>query len=208
MFKRRNFKIRLGLPAYFINIDSAFYNQSKRKQMNLKSCFTLLMGMALASITFAQETITLKFNPQKGTSVSYTISTEMHNKMMGMDNPMSMEMKMTGLTEEADSGRIKMVNQFNSIKISMTMMGQNINYDSENPTNDNPMAAQFGQSFGQILNKPITYIMNTDGSIHKLEGFDNLRQGMGMGVDPNQFAQGMALFPKKPSSKDRRELDF
>ena len=40
--------------------------------------------------------------------------------------------------------------------------------------------------------------MNTDGSIHKLEGFDNLRQGMGMGVDPNQFAQGMALFPKKP----------
>ena len=139
----------------------------------------LLCSAIFLSLTAYSQVVKLVFNKgakYETTSVtkSSTVST-----MMGQDiesiseNTMVQTIEIKNIKDTATD----LVSTFTKIKVNTTVMGQEMNYDSDNKNNEGPLADVFGKMVGKAKNITI----NANGKlVSEDHSSDSLSEGMDM----------------------------
>lgn len=165
-------------------------------------------------------TVTLKLNLTEGAEFKQSIITDMNitmnmgEKMGNMDQKMTMGMLFSNKVLSAgDSTKIEMI--FDRAQMGMNMMGMSVNIDTDSleQQQDNPMVKELGKVYGMLIGKPLvtTYLPNA--TVVSTEGMDMILAEMAEknNVDPKQLeslSQNMnqnvnsyiVAFPDKPLS--------
>ena len=139
----------------------------------------ILLGFATLSF-MAKGGITLRLKPQQGKT--YTLSTKSNTMMMmdvqgqTMNQSQSMEFRQTFTQVEA-------------MKMTMSVMGQKLEYDSDHPEKTSPMLAGQTKDFEASLKKPATVTYDALGNV-----IDSLN------LDMSQLGAAILQFPEKELS--------
>jgi len=132
-----------------------------KKKINLSAALLLFVMAAVAQNNG-------QINLTKGQKFLITTVAQNHTvtNAMGQEIETSANVSGKGIlsVDGATSGSYTLSNTTTAMKINMSMMGQQLEYDSENPDTTNPMAA----GISQILNKPIIATINKDGKSVKV----------------------------------------
>lgn len=130
----------------------------------------MLVLVALATLSFmAKGGLTLRLKPQQGKT--YTLVTKANIMMMmevqgqSMNQSQSMETTQSFTIKETDNAKTVMESQIDAIKMSMSVMGQKLEYDSEHPEKTSPMLLGQTKELEASLRKPATITYDALGNI-------------------------------------------
>ncbi|HMR82268.1 MAG TPA: DUF6263 family protein [Niabella sp.] len=157
----------------------------------MKSVFISIAVMLLLSCTaYGQKTYTLKFNPANGSK--YEALTSMKTKtlqnVMGqeMEYNMDYDINMSySITAEGANKRLNMT--YDSLKMSMDVMGQTVNMDS----NDTDSSNVANNAFKALKGQTVGVVLNPGGKVVKVDGFEELLQKSGEDEMQKQTLQGV-----------------
>lgn len=154
--------------------------------------------MFIASISFGQKEINLKFNLANGESYDYTmdmnISTKgsVNGQAIDVSNVMTMgyHFAVTG----ASAGWKKLTSTISKIAMSVNTGGVNINYDSDKPVDTSDMVnSTMGKILGSMKGGQFTFIMNEKGDIGYVSGINEMVNRMTNATpDAGPMAAGMS----------------
>jgi len=144
---------------------------------NYRSFSILLAGILLPILSiqsFAQKSIDLKYNLNKGDAYHYEINTNQdiafnaNGQTMTLNNVMVFELSSTVADVNNDSVHLDMT--IDHVKMTQSVFGMQVNYDSDDPsTTQNPMTAQLNQTFGQMIGKTFTEVMDLRGNVTRVD---------------------------------------
>lgn len=151
----------------------------------------------MVNLSFSQKSITLKYNLQENDQYNYITETDQSISMETDGVPMIIEMKlyMEMLYKILDktSERNTIEGQINRVKMTQSIFGMNINYDSNDSTAD-PMLAKMDEEFQKILKKPFDMTMDHEGKINNLD-LSNIGDNNDLASNFNS-GTSFAVFPK------------
>ena len=160
----------------------------------------VVLTFSFAGNSWAQKKIELKYNLNKGDSFSYDInmdndiSFEANGQTMTMDQSMTFELDQNISDVTADS--IKLSGQITRVKMTQSIFGMQITYDSDDPSStENPMAAKLGQELAKVLNKPFKMSMDHKGHLGDMEfsgieGNDDIANNINSGSQYATYPDG------------------
>lgn len=128
----------------------------------------ILLGFAALSF-MAKGSITLRLKPQQGKT--YTISTKSNTMMMmevqgqTMNQSQSMEFRQTFTPKNVTDKESLIETQVDAVKLTMSVMGQKLEYDSDHPEKTSPMLAGQTKDFEASLKKPATVTYDALGNV-------------------------------------------
>lgn len=126
----------------------------------------MLILIGLASFSFmAKDSVKLRLNPQKGKTYTITYKNIATNTMevqgQTMNQSMEIEMRQTFTANEVSDAQSVFETQIDAMRMSTSVMGMKIEYDSEHPENNSPL---FGD-LGSELKKPQTVTYDALGHV-------------------------------------------
>ena len=155
----------------------------------------LLVIVALATVSFmAKGGLTLRLKPQQGKT--YTITSKATTMMMmdvqgqSMSQSQGMEFRQTFTPKNVTDKEVVIETQVDAMKMSMTVMGQKLEYDSEHPEKTSPMLAGQVKDLEASLKKPGTVKYDVLGNV-----IDTLD------LDMSQLGVAILQLPEKEVSK-------
>lgn len=128
----------------------------------------ILLGFAALSF-MAKGSIALRLKPQQGKI--YTISTKSNTMMMmevqgqTMNQAQSMEFRQTFTPKNVTDKESLIETQVDAVKLTMSVMGQKLEYDSDHPEKTSPMLAGQTKDFEASLKKPATVTYDALGNV-------------------------------------------
>jgi hypothetical protein len=164
----------------------------KKTLRRLAPVALILLGFATLSF-MAKGGITLRLKPQQGKT--YTLSTKSNTMMMmdvqgqTMNQSQSMEFHQTFTPKNVTDKESMIETQVEAIKMTVSVMGQKLEYDSENPEKTSPMLASQTKDFEASLKKPATVTYDALGNV-----IDSLN------LDMSQLGAAILQFPEKELS--------
>lgn len=130
----------------------------------------MLVLVALATLSFmAKGGITLRLKPQQGKT--YTITSNSNTMMMmevqgqSMTQSQGMEFRQTFTPKNVTDKEVLLETQVDAIKMSMSVMGQKLEYDSEHPEKTSPMLAGQTKDLEASIKKPGTVKYDVLGNV-------------------------------------------
>lgn len=142
-----------------------------------KLFFIFLIGMLLpflGSNANAQKSIDLKYNLNKGDVYHYAINTNQdivfsaNGQTMTMNSEMIFEL--TSAVAEVSSDSINLDMTIDHVKMTQSIFGMQVTYDTDDPsTTQNPMAAQLSQTFGDMIGKTFTEVLDRRGNVIRVD---------------------------------------
>ncbi len=158
------------------------------KAMSFMVVATLILGQACT-----EQKLLLRLNVEQGKKYNYNVSMnnhmqqEMQGTQMEMDQKMAMNMSME-ILEKLENGNIKMRMNYQSIRMEMKMMGQEMIMDSEKAEGDTTLNAFF-----DIMKKlDLITEMTPTGKLVKVSGFETIFQELADKNIPPQQVQQLA----------------
>jgi hypothetical protein len=166
----------------------------------------------------------LKFNLEKGKGYDYEMVVDMDMKMEGQTSKVTVDGDYSMKIVDENAGVKTVATTYNSVKMSMNVMGMNIEMDSNKPVEGdvdmkkNPMGAM-NKIMAGLINKPFMVKVNEEGDVLEVTGFDKIVSDMidSLGLEEQQkemakasmkdqfndqsmkdnFAQMFTIFPNK-----------
>jgi len=144
-----------------------------RKKIILVPITLILIGLALVSFSAGKGTL-LRLRPQKDKTYVISSKATMVNAMkiqgQSMSSTQTIETKQSFTAKEVSDTKNVFETQIDAIKLTVSQMGMNLTYDSEDPTKTSPMLANQTSEFDKILKKPVS--ITYDGLGHLEESAD------------------------------------
>ncbi|PZP51430.1 MAG: hypothetical protein DI598_03260 [Pseudopedobacter saltans] len=134
----------------------------------------IIVVMLFAIITLnveAQKKIELKFQPENNSKYIMTSELKNSSSQMGMEVSMDLTTVLSALVT-THSPNTLMTFQYTNLKASADMMGQKVNVDSDQPGSNN-------ESLKKMTNKPFDFLLDKNGTVIKVTGFDSLLASFG-----------------------------
>ncbi len=154
-----------------------------------------LVLVALTTLSFmAKDGITLRLKPQQGKT--YTITSKSNTMMMmevqgqTMNQSQGMEFRQTFTPKEVTEKTTTIETQVDAMKMTMSVMGQKLEYDSEHPEKTSPMLAGQTKELEASLKKPSTVKYDDLGNV-----IDSLN------LDMSQLGAAIIRLPEKEVAK-------
>jgi hypothetical protein len=168
------------------------------KKIILVNAVALIISTGL----FAQNTATINLTKGQKYIVENKITTKGSSEMQGQSIESNADVTSTYSIEIKDlnGNNYNMVNTISGIKMSMTMMGQDINFDSDKKED---MDGEIGSKLKNFINQPQSVVMNKSGDVIISNDNDSAKNSetalllKQMGSDPKAEGYGakMAFFP-------------
>lgn len=166
--------------------------------MKLRRIIPLILLVGISTFNYAQK-VNLKYDLKKGDYYQWEMNIDqvIDMNVQGQDMSMTQKLKFfTGVNvlEEYDDS-IRIEQKIERVKMDQQVMGMNINYDSDNPSTSDPMAAQMDQMFKSFIGEPIIIVLDKLGN--------TLRTDLGKLADNQEFARNagssaqFVVFPEK-----------
>jgi hypothetical protein len=113
-----------------------------------------------------------KIDVQKGQTISIVAISDQDIDMSGMGMNMKNKSSLTSVVEIKDVNKenIEANYTLKKIKVTMDMMGQETNYDSENPADKD---SELGKNFGESVGKKVKISINKTSGLASLEDKDD-----------------------------------
>ena len=120
-----------------------------------------LFFVGLATLSFiAKDSISLRLHPEQGKTQTITSKANMMTMLevqgQTMNQSQTMETRQTFTAKEVTESQSSFETQIEAFKMSMSVMGQKLEYDSEHPEKTNPMLAGQTKEIEESIKKPIT----------------------------------------------------
>lgn len=166
------------------------------KKINLTNVSILMFFMF--NLAFGQKSIELKYNLQENDQYQYTTETKQNITMeadgMEMDMEMGIDMFLIYTIGSQTNENISIDGKINRIKMSQSIFGMNVDYDSDQPNSNNPMLSELDEEFQKILEKPFNIAIDYFGNIKNLD-LSNIAENNELA---NSFNSGtsFAIYPK------------
>jgi hypothetical protein len=146
--------------------------------MKYNKLFSILLAGILMPLlglqTFAQKSVDLKYDLNKGDSYHYVINTDQdivfnaNGQTMSMDNIMVFEVSSRVADANKDSINLEMT--IDRVKMTQSIFGMQVNYDTDDPsTTQNPMSAQLAETFGSLIGKSFLQVMDVRGNVIRMD---------------------------------------
>ncbi len=188
------------------------YSFTETIKVYMKSVLISIAVILLISCpAYGQKTYTLKFNPANGSK--YEVLTGMKTKtfqnILGQDLEFNMDYNIHMSYNIAAEGANKKLNMtYNRLQMSMDVMGQTVNMDSNDTDSSNIASHAFKALQGQTM----SVVLAPDGKVVKVEGMEEIMQRLGademqrqtiqsvLGEDAmkNLMQQSFGFYPEKP----------
>lgn len=174
--------------------------------MRLFAPFLVLAALAVRLPAADKTTVRPHWESGKVYTMENVMSSTTMVPGLGEQGKQSTNMTQTILitvTPEAGTGNRIAAMKIAGIKAIMSMMGQVMNYDSEDPAKSPPMLQQ---AFGAVVGKEFTLVYDKDDKVADVRGIENLAAtpvGAAKGPDGKQFVEAFRKsqemgFPKEP----------
>ncbi|RXP52324.1 hypothetical protein EC396_11775 [Lutibacter sp. HS1-25] len=141
------------------------------KKINLIK--TTVAMLFIFSTAFSQKAIELKYNLNTNDKYNYTTETDQTIKFdangIEMSMGMLMSMEMTYLITNKTDNDIALDGQIQRVQMSQSIMGMEINYDSNTPDNNDPTVAAISEEFQKILNKSFQIVIDSQGKLNNMD---------------------------------------
>ncbi len=154
-----------------------------------------LVLIALATLSFmAKDGVTLRLKPQQGKT--YTITSKSNTMMMmevqgqSMNQSQGMEFRQTFTPKSVTDKEILIETQVDAIKMSMSVMGQKLEYDSEHPEKTSPLLAGQTKDINASVKKLATAKYDALGNV--IDALD---------LDMSQLGAAIIQLPEKDVTK-------
>ncbi|MDR0829427.1 MAG: DUF6263 family protein [Prevotellaceae bacterium] len=187
------------------------------KKLNL-----ILIAAVLTMNCFAQKTVELRYNLQKGQTYTQEMDMKMNVKMevqgMKIDTDVPFFAKISYKVLAAENKNFTLETAYDVMRMKMNVMGQDIGFDSENPNDNSPLAMLAG-----MVGKKFTMTLDELGNVVNIEGLDKLFESMFEGKNfteeqlnqmkatvssifseekiKENFSSGSIIFPKEAVKK-------
>lgn len=175
----------------------------------LRPAATVLVSAALLG-TVSAEAVSIRpmLKPGKEYRIRQAQTGETRIAMgeLTMDQKMSMEMDMKIGTEAAEDGGIKASIGYEKVRTNIDMMGQKLEFDSENPDAANPL---LGNALSSLIDLVVEAVYDKEGTVSSFKmvgggasgGANPLTSGLGIGEEMfKQMAKDYSWdnYPKEP----------
>ncbi len=123
-----------------------------------------IIACTVSSSLFAQNNGSISLATGKKYTIENKVNTTSSSEMQGQQMETTADVSTTysievkGLKDD----KYNMTNSISSIKLNMSSMGQNMNFDSEKKED---MAGEMGSSFKDIINQPNNVVMDRSGKV-------------------------------------------
>ncbi|MCD2425883.1 DUF6263 family protein [Niabella pedocola] len=178
-----------------------------------KMALVLFAFTASAVSLLHAQTVTLKFNPANGSRYDVINTNILRMKQTLMGQVMNIDFSTTANMryELADAGAEKTaIISYGAVKTDINFAGQELHIDSESP--DTANAAN--NIFRSIRGKKVKAFIAADGTVTKMEGWEQLTEAMGADQESQAITgelfseatikslleQGFKMYPEKPVS--------
>jgi len=135
----------------------------------------LIPGLLMS--VFAQKSVTLKYDVNAGDKYEYKLEIDQDivfdagGQTMALDQLMNF--RMTSNIDEKTGNEYKISTTVDAIKMTQSIFGMQITYDSEDPnTMQNPMAAKIGEEMNNIIGSDYTMTMDEKGHVTNVDASD------------------------------------
>jgi len=172
----------------------------------------LVFGVLFAFNSYAKKTVHLKMNLKKGASYEFVnkITSNINQSIMGQDVKMIQDMDLIytcNVEEVLANGNYSISYTINTLEMNMDVNGQKISFNSNDNSDDNPIASIFKELSGFKISfelSPLGKVSNVDGIAAYLEKINSnqlTKQSLGQFTDDKTFAQYISqsygFFPNK-----------
>ena len=138
------------------------------KKKHLIPMAVVLFGLTALSFTLA-DGIKLKLQPQKGKTYTINVKNNSMNIMEVMGQPQNstqtMETRQTFTIKEVTNDQSTIETELDALKLTISQMGQKLEYDSEHPEKTSPMLASQTSEMEKTLHKPATLTYDAQGNL-------------------------------------------
>ena len=135
---------------------------------------TLVLIPGLLISLYAQKSVDLKYNVNKGDKYVYKmnvdqdIAFEASGQTMALDQ--LMDFRMTSKIDDKVGDDYHLSTSVDAIKMTQSIFAMQITYDSEDPnTSENPMAAKIGEELKKIIGSNIRMTMDSRGKVKEVD---------------------------------------
>jgi len=172
----------------------------------------LVFGVLFTFNSYAKKTVHLKMNLKKGASYEFVnkITSNINQSIMGQDVKMIQDMDLIytcNVEEVLANGNYSISYTINTLEMNMDVNGQKISFNSNDNSDDNPIASIFKELSGFKISfelSPLGKVSNVDGIAAYLEKINSnqlTKQSLGQFTDDKTFAQYISqsygFFPNK-----------
>lgn len=126
---------------------------------------------------FAQKSVELKYDVNQGDKYEYKLHIDQDivfdagGQTMALDQ--LMDFRMTSNIDERNGEEFIISTSIDAIKMTQSIFGMQITYDSEDPnTMQNPMAAKIGEEMNHIIGSDYTMTMDDKGHVTNVDASD------------------------------------
>lgn len=123
---------------------------------------------------FAQKSVELKYDVNAGDKYEYKLEIDQDivfdagGQTMALDQLMNF--RMTSSIEERTGNEYKIATTIDAIKMTQSIFGMQVTYDSEDPnSSQNPMAAKIGEEMNNIIGKDYKMTMDEKGHVTEVD---------------------------------------
>jgi hypothetical protein len=123
---------------------------------------------------FAQKSVELKYDVNAGDKYEYKLEIDQDivfdagGQTMALDQLMNF--RMTSNIEERTGNEYKIATTIDAIKMTQSIFGMQVTYDSEDPnSSQNPMAAKIGEEMNNIIGKDYKMTMDEKGHVTEVD---------------------------------------
>lgn len=164
--------------------------------MSVKSSFTglLISALALSGCSGPSETttdgaVTLKLNFAPGSKFTYTAESAQQIEAAGQKSSQSVTMVSTYAVQAGTGTSKNLTVSYDRIAMKMETMGQQLAYDSSDPsTASSPLA-----TMGKLVGKSFEVALTDEGKVTSIKGVDALLNSMVDPTNPNATAMRAQL---------------
>ncbi|MDR2683919.1 MAG: DUF6263 family protein [Prevotellaceae bacterium] len=139
----------------------------------MKKISFLIVFMAIALVSNAQNTVELRLNLPKGQTFKQNMDMKMNIKMevhgIKIDTEVPFFTLISYRVTEVKDQNFTLEASYDVIRMKMNIIGQNLEFDSENPDKDNPLNAFLG-----MIGKKFLMTLDKFGNVVKVEGLEKL----------------------------------
>lgn len=170
----RAFKAINGIKG----INAAANNKPvKFKTMKKFYLIAIVTVSALTALSFtAGKGVTLRLRPQKDKVYVIKSKTTQINSMkiqgQSMSSTQTIETTQSMTAKEISDAKNVFETQIDALKINVSQMGMNMQYDSENPQNTSPMIAGQVGEFEKNIKKPVNITYDNLGHLEETSDFE------------------------------------
>lgn len=164
------------------------------------SLAVVLIGLTALSFTLANG-IKLKLQPEKGKTYTINVKNSSMNIMKVMGQPQSsmqtMETRQTFTVKEVTDAQSTFETEVEALKLSISQMGMDLEYDSEHPEKTSPMLASQTSEMEKGLHQPVTVTYDAQGNL----------VGDGADMEMNQLSVAIINLPNEELVKGSKWTD-